>query len=192
LLTQLFLDFQSDATSDSRFVKLAGALRIKMLSVFKSIGCSATYREDFLQSCCVKILDVVHAKNFNCANLNDKILNRYFERAFLSVKGKFIREHELYRNHISLDAEDENGIALLEKVSDCDQSAEIIASDHRLCDIKAFIPSSDYAFLRLFIGGDEGRMLKMAEVAKMLSVSHQAVSKRFKRIKRKVGALIDR
>lgn len=190
MLTQLFRAFQDDVTDTSSFEKLANALKVKMLSIFASIACPHSFRDDYLQCCYIKIIEVVRDKHFDEHNLNDRILSRYFERAFLTVKTKFIKEHGLYLNSVSLDAEDENGITLLEKISGDDIAINHQASDMPLKDIKAFVSKQDYVFLTLFIDQQSQKMRNVTDVAKLLGVSHQAVSKRFKRIKEKINNTI--
>lgn len=191
MLKQLFLDFQKDISNEYYFNELAKALKVKILSIFKSIECDPVHREDFIQDCHIKILEIARDKKFNDDAVNDRIINCYFERAFLAVKYQFIKEHDLYRNNISLDAEDENGIKLLDIIIDSNQLLETDYSDIGMNLIKKILSPSDYEFLMLFIDNEKDRIRRITEIAKILNVSHQAVSKRFARIKKIAREFID-
>lgn len=65
MLAQSFLEFQNDTSSSDNFTKLAGLLKIKILSVFKSINCDSSYRDDFIQECYLKIIEIAKNKKFD-------------------------------------------------------------------------------------------------------------------------------
>ena len=191
MLKQLFLDFQKDISDDLKFSKLADALKVKILSIFKTINCSPIYKDDFIQECYLKIFDVVRKKHFNEEELNDKILNIYFERSFRTVKQQFIKHYDLYRNNISLDEENERGISKLETLVDNNLSLNQANLLYKLKEIKEVLTLKDYNFLMLFINQEEKTLRSVTEIAKLLSISHQAVSKRFNKLKKIIREFID-
>lgn len=121
-------------------------------------------------------------------NLNDAVINRYFERAFLSVKSKFISQNELYSNYLSLDLENENGSRLIDSIS---SNTKLEESVFHLDSIKLILSKSDWDFLTSFLDSNNNKCKKVVEVAKEYNISHQAVSKRLTRIKRIINESID-
>ena len=190
MLKQSFLAFQDDISNSEKFTSLTSELKVKILSIFKTINCESTYREDFIQDCYLKIIEIAKNKKFDKTNLNDAVLNRYFERAFLTVKTKFINQYELYLNNISLDLENENGSRLIDLIASESKEARPDSFCINIIIIKNLISKSDWDFLMLFLDYDNGKLRKVIDVAKQLNVSHQAVSKRFIKIKKTINESI--
>ncbi|MDR1697565.1 MAG: hypothetical protein LBR37_01430, partial [Erysipelotrichaceae bacterium] len=115
MLKKLFLDYQKNPRNSIAFLKLATFLEPKIFTIFKSINCDNNYREDFIQSCHLKLLDVVNEVVFK-EDATDNTISAYLERAFLTVKRDFTKTYHLYHLNISLDETDENDVPLLDKI----------------------------------------------------------------------------
>lgn len=184
MLKETFLQYQNDLTNNDLFLKLTKILESKVLSIFKSLGCSYSYQSEFIQDCHIKIFDIACNKHFD-ESVTDAVINNYFERAFMSVRRNFIRDYGLYDNTVKLDDVDDNGIPLIDKIAEPVKEDDIDTTNV-FKRIESVLSREDYMFLLNFIDKENSKMRSVTEVAALLFVSHQAVSKRFLRIKKRL------
>ncbi|MDR1697970.1 MAG: hypothetical protein LBR37_03615 [Erysipelotrichaceae bacterium] len=182
MLKELYFEYQNETTNSNLFKKLTQHLETKILSVFKTIGCSYDYKTEFVQDCHLKIFEVVCNKQFD-DTATDAVIYYYFERAFLTVKRSFIKTYALYSNTVSLESTDSNGIMLIDRIADdFIEQKGALNTVYQFEIIKSLLTRDDYEFLLKFIDQENNEMRSVTEAATLLFVSKAAVSKRFKRI----------
>jgi hypothetical protein len=189
MLKELFLKYQMDTTNEKLFTGITNIVNVKIFSLLKEIKCDNKFREDFISECHYKIIMVAKEKAFSSVDeLTDQMVSSYLERSFKSVRTKFIKDYHVYDSHLKLDQMDENGNCLLDSIADSDSDVldDTLSIEYQFYDLLSKVSRGDRDFLLLFLNNETNKLNSKTAVARKLGISHQAVSKRFNKIRKEI------
>ncbi len=184
-IKEIYTKYQQNLENNENFKKLIEMFDPKILSIFRTINCDYGYKDYFISDCYYKIFDVASKKHFNETS-NDAVISSYFEQAFLTVRRDFIRNYGLYENIVVTEMLDNYGIQFINKAKRTQ-----INTEERFNDINSILSKEEHSFLLNFLDKDNNQIRSVTQVATLLFVSKQAVSKRLRRIKDKIKSNLE-